>query len=312
MRRRELNNNKESLSIQYHHKMRLGFIGLGVMGVPMARNLSRHFPLTVWNRSPSKYALLEETGAKVATAESPVEVVAQSDVTFVMLFNALAFDSILTPDFYSALRGKTLVNTSSVGVEFNKFLAEKVHAAGGTFLEMPVSGSKVPAEQGQLVGLMAGDPEVADGIRPFVKPLIKSAVYCGPIGSGLKAKYAVNTLLITLTVGLSESVNLARAQGLDLEAFERVLEACPMASPYSKLKVAKIRNNDWSAQASLKDCYNSTQLIESAAAAAETRSPLMEACGKLYKEAMEAGLGEEDMISIVKTVGGDKKAGSRI
>ncbi|KAL3451348.1 putative NAD binding NADP oxidoreductase coenzyme F420-dependent [Aspergillus insuetus] len=292
--------------------MCFGFIGLGVMGVPMARNLGRHFPLTVWNRSPSKYALLKETGVQIAIGETPAKVVAQSDIIFVMLFNALAFDSILTPEFYHALRGKTLVNTSSVGVEFNKSLSEKIQAAGGTFLEMPVSGSKVPAEQGQLVGLMAGDPHVADRIRPFVKPLTKSAVYCGPIGSGLKAKYAVNTLLITLTVGLSESVNLARAQGLDLEAFEQVLEACPMASAYSKLKVAKIRDNDWSAQASLKDCYNSTQLIQSAAAAAETRSPLMEACGKLYKEAMDAGLGEEDMISILKTVGGDKKAGSSL
>ncbi|KAJ0415129.1 NAD(P)-binding protein [Aspergillus carlsbadensis] len=292
--------------------MRLGFIGLGVMGVPMARNLSRHFPLTVWNRSPSKYALLKETNAQIAIAETPSQVVAQSDITFVMLFNALAFDSILTPEFYTSLRGKTLVNTSSVGVEFNKSLSEKIQAAGGTFLEMPVSGSKVPAEQGQLVGLMAGDREAADRIRPFVKPLTKSGVYCGPIGSGLKAKYAVNTLLITLTVGLSESVNLARAQGLDLEAFEQVLEACPMASAYSKLKIAKIRDNDWSAQASLKDCYNSTQLIELAAAAAETRSPLMEVCGRLYKEGMEAGLGEEDMISIVKTVGGDKKAGSNL
>ncbi|KAL2793162.1 putative NAD binding NADP oxidoreductase coenzyme F420-dependent [Aspergillus keveii] len=290
--------------------MRLGFIGLGVMGVPMARNLSRHFPLTVWNRSPSRYAMLKDAGTQIAIAETPAKVVAQSDIIFVMLFNALAFGSILTSEFYHALRGKTLVNTSSVGADFNKSLSEKVQAAGGTFLEMPVSGSKVPAEQGQLVGLMAGDPDVADRIRPFVKPLTKSAVYCGPIGSGLKAKYAVNTLLITLTVGLSESVNLARAQGLDLEAFEQVLEACPMASAYSKLKVAKIRDNDWSAQASLKDCYNSTQLIQSAAATAETRSPLMEACGKLYKEAMEAGFGEEDMISIVKTVGGDKKEGS--
>jgi 3-hydroxyisobutyrate dehydrogenase-like beta-hydroxyacid dehydrogenase len=159
----------------------------------------------VWNRSPSKYALLKETGAQIAIAETPAKAVAQSDIIFVMLFNALALDSIFTPDFYNALRGKTLVNTSSVGVDFNKSLSEKAQAAGGTFLEMPVSGSKVPAEQGQLVGLMAGDPEVADRIRPFVKPLTKSAVYCGPVSSGLKAKYAVNTLLITLTVGLSES-----------------------------------------------------------------------------------------------------------
>ncbi|KAL2811421.1 putative NAD binding NADP oxidoreductase coenzyme F420-dependent [Aspergillus granulosus] len=290
--------------------MRLGFIGFGVMGVPMARNLARNFPLTVWNRSPSKHALLKETGAQFAISETPAKVIAQSDITFVMLFNASAIESILAPDFFHALRDKTLVNSSSIPVEFNEALAWRVRVAGGDFLEMPVSGSRVPAEQGQLVGLMAGDSQVADRIRPFVRPLTRSAVYCGPIGSGLKAKYAVNTLLITLTVGLSESVNLARAQDLDLKAFEQVLEACPMASAYSKLKAAKVRDEDWSAQASLKDCYNSTQLIESAAAAAGTRSPLMQLCGKLYKEAIETGLGEEDMISIAKTVG--KKAGHRL
>ncbi|KAL2831567.1 putative NAD binding NADP oxidoreductase coenzyme F420-dependent [Aspergillus cavernicola] len=281
--------------------MRLGFLGLGVMGVPMARNLCRKFPVTVWNRSPSKYSILEEAGARIGA--TPVKVVEQSDIIFVMLFNAPAIESILSADFKQALRGKTLVNTSSVPVEFSKSLAERIRDAGGDFLEMPVSGSKVPAEQGQLVGLMAGDPHVADRLRPFVEPLTRSAVYCGPIGSGLKAKYAVNTLLITLTVGLSESLNLARAQGLDLAAFEQVLEASPMASAYSKIKVPKIRNENWSPQASLKDCYNSTQLIESAAEAANTQSPLMHLCGKLYKEAMEAGLGEEDMIAVAKTVG---------
>ncbi|KAL2851157.1 hypothetical protein BJY01DRAFT_209292 [Aspergillus pseudoustus] len=283
--------------------MRLGFIGLGTMGVPMARNLARHFPLTVWNRSPSKYALLKEADTPISIAESPAKLVAQSDITFVMLFNAPAIESILTTDFFHALRGKTLVNSSTVPAEFNEELSDRVHAAGGDFLEMPVSGSKVPAEQGQLVGIMAGESQVADRIRPFVKPLTRSAIYCGPIGSGMKAKYAVNTLLVTLTAGLSESVNLARAQGIDLHAFEQVLEACPMASAYSKLKVAKIRKEDWSVQGSLKDCYNGMQLIESAAAAAGMRSPLMEVCGKVYKEAIEAGLGEEDMISIVKTVG---------
>lgn len=279
-------------------KMRVGFIGLGMMGTPMALRLSRKFPLTVWNRSSSKYPELTKAGATIG--ETPSQVVEQSDIVFTMLFNGPAIQSILSDDFRKALQGKLLVNTSSVSVEFSNFLANYVHEAGGRFIEMPVSGSKVPAEQGNLVGMMAGDRLACASIEDIVQPITCAAVYCGPIGSGLKTKYAVNLYLVTMTAGLAESMNLARAQGLDLQAFGRVLDAGPLASAYSKLKIAKMINQDWSPQAAMKDCYNSAQLIQSAVKAADTRSPLAQLCESLYGEAIESGLGEEDMIAVVK------------
>jgi 3-hydroxyisobutyrate dehydrogenase-like beta-hydroxyacid dehydrogenase len=282
--------------------MRLGFLGLGVMGTPMARNLAKKYPVMAWNRSPAKYASFKQTDA-VSFAETPVKVVQSSDIIFVMLFNAPAIQSILTTDFKRALSDKVLVNTSSVSVEFSEFLDQEIRKAGGQFVEMPVSGSKVPAEEGHLVGMMAGDPDLAKTIKPYVEPITRSAVYCGPIGSGLKTKYAINSLLIALTVGLAESMNLAKAQGLDLEAFGKVVAASPMASAYSHIKVSKMLSQDWSPQASLKDCYNSTQLIRSAAISANVKSPLMDVCGNLYAQAMESALGEEDMIAIAKKIG---------
>ncbi|KAH8803486.1 hypothetical protein F5884DRAFT_837310 [Xylogone sp. PMI_703] len=282
--------------------MRIGFLGLGVMGSPMALNLSRKFPLTVWNRSTSKYPPLIQAGAKVG--ETPSKVVEQSDIIFTMLFNETAFSSILDDDFKRSLRGKTLVNSSSVSVEFSQNLAAQVHQAGGDFIEMPVSGSKVPAEQGRLVGMMAGDYAVAERIKPFVAPMTSTAVYCGPIGSGLKTKYAVNVFLITVTAGLAEAMNLARAQSLNLEAFGQVVDAGPMSSAYSRLKIAKMLNQDWSAQATIKDCYNSTQLIQSAAKQANTLVPLVQICSSLYGQANQSGLGEEDMIAVAKVIAG--------
>lgn len=159
--------------------MRIGFLGLGVMGVPMARNLARKFPLTVWNRSPSKYSLLKESG--VIIGSTPANALQQSDIVFMMLFNAPAVQSILaTGDFQRALPGKFLVNTSSILAQSSKAFDEQVRRAGGTFVEMLVSGSKVPAEQGQLVGMMAGDRSVTEQIRPFVEPITRTAAYCGP------------------------------------------------------------------------------------------------------------------------------------
>ncbi|KAL0942018.1 nad-binding protein [Colletotrichum truncatum] len=278
--------------------MRIGFLGLGVMGTPMALNLARKFPVTVWNRSASKYPTLTEAGAK--TGETPAKVVEQSDVIFTMLFDGPALTSIFNDDFRAALRGKTLINTASVPVDISKYVADQVQKVGGDFIEMPVSGSKIPAEQGRLVGLMAGDPDIAERVRPCVEPLTAAAIYCGPIGFGLKTKYATNLFLNNMTAALAESFSLAKAQGLDLEAFGQVLDAGPMASAYSKIKVAKIVNGDWAPQASIKDCYNSTQLIVKATEDANVRAPYAELCRSVYKEAAETGLGEDDMIAVFK------------
>jgi len=280
------------------HATRVGFIGLGIMGTPMALNLARHFPITVWNRSASKYGALRDAGATVG--ETPSMVVKQSDVIFTMLYDGPTTQSILDEEFRQHLRGKTLINASSVTAEVSQDIARTVDEAGGDFIEMPVSGSRVPAEQGRLVSMLAGDPTVADRIKPILRPITEAAVYCGPIGSGLKTKYAVNHFLISMTAGLAESMNLARAQGLDLQAFGQVLNAGPMSSPYSKLKIEKMLNEDWTAQAAIKDCYNSTQLISSAAKSADTWSPLAQLCESLYGQAKEAGLGDEDMIALTK------------
>ncbi|CAG8930487.1 unnamed protein product [Penicillium salamii] len=281
--------------------MRVGFIGLGAMGLPMARNLSRKFALTVWNRNHSKYMML--SGAELSIAESPSMVVEQSDVTFIMLLNTAAIESVLDDDFKRALCGKVLVVTSSVTVAFSHWTAEQVHQAGGQYIEMPVSGSTVPAQQGQLVGMLAGDLVLVNRIRPVLEPITRCAIYCGPIGSGLKAKFAVNTFLITLTTGLAESVNLARAQGLDLRAFGQVLRFCPMASAYSDMKIGKLLNEDWAPQAAIDDCYAITKLIQSAASDVDTRSPLIDACAILLEEGKNASLGDEDIVAISKLLG---------
>ncbi|KAJ3497122.1 hypothetical protein NLG97_g2133 [Lecanicillium saksenae] len=276
--------------------MRVGFMGLGFMGTPMALNLSRHFRLTVWNRTAAKCDPFKATTA--AIADSPAAVLRQSDVIFTMLYNEAAYRAVLDKDFTNALRGKTIINTSSVSVAFSKYLDEQVREAGGRFLEMPVSGSRVPAEQGQLVGMLAGDRDEAQRVDPLLKTITKAAVYCGEIGMGLRTKYATNLYLITMTAGLAESMNLARAQGLDVNAFGEVLDAGPMASAYSKLKVAKMIAEDWSPQAAIADCYNLTELVQDAAGEVGAQTPLMTVCNTLYRDAVSRGFGGDDMIAI--------------
>lgn len=280
--------------------MRIGFLGLGRMGTPMALNLCKTYPTTVWNRTASKYPALTEAGAKIG--HTPAQVAQHSDLIFTMLFDAPAIQSVFDDGFKRAIRNKTIVNTSSVPVEFSQELERQILRAGGSYVEMPVSGSKVPAEQGKLVGMMAGDKAVCDRVRRHVQPLTCASIYCGPTGSGLKMKYAINAYLITMTAGLAESMSLAQAQGLDLDAFSEVLAAGPLASAYSRLKVDKVLARDWSAQAAIKDCYNSTQLIRAAAAEADSQSPLVGLCGELYSQAKASGMAEDDMIAVFKVL----------
>ncbi|KAM3501955.1 hypothetical protein MY11210_009218 [Beauveria gryllotalpidicola] len=283
--------------------MRVGFMGLGFMGTPMALNLAQKFQLTVWNRTAAKYEPFRSTSATIA--DSPAAVLRQSDVVFTMLFNEAAYRAVLDDDddFAAALRGKTIINTSSVSVAFSQYLDEQVRQAGGRFLEMPVSGSRVPAAQGQLVGMLAGDGAEARRVAPLLAAITKAAVYCGgAIGMGLRTKFATNLFLITMTAGLAESMNLARAQGLDVDAFGRVLDAGPMASAYSKLKVAKMIAEDWSPQAAVADCYNLTELVQEAAGEVGAQTPLMTVCNALYKDAVDRGFGGDDMIAIHKVM----------
>ncbi|TDZ15254.1 Glyoxylate/succinic semialdehyde reductase 1 [Colletotrichum orbiculare MAFF 240422] len=217
-----------------------------------------------------------------------------------MLFDGPALISVFNDDFRAALRGKTLVNTASVTVDVSNHVAEQVRNVGGDFIEIPVSGSKTPAELGRLVGLMAGDAGIAERIRPCVEPITSAAIYCSPIGYGLKTRCAVNLFLGNMTAALAESFGLAAAQGLDLEAFGQVLDAGPMASAYTKMKIAKLLGRDWSPQASVRDCHNSTELILKALREANATTPYAQLYNLVYSKAREAGLDEEDMIAVYK------------
>ncbi|OAA60030.1 3-hydroxyacid dehydrogenase/reductase [Cordyceps fumosorosea ARSEF 2679] len=284
--------------------MRVGFLGLGSMGTPMALNLAQHFPITVWNRTASKCDPFRSIPG-AAVADSPAAVARQSDVVFAMLYDDSACRTILSdPALTAALRGKTLINTSSVSVACNQLLAAHLHPAGCRFLEMPVSGSRVPAEQGKLVGMLAGgSKEDAERLAPLLGRVTAAAVHCGEeVGAGLRMKFATNLFLITMTAGLAEAMHLARAQGLDVEAFARVLDAGPMASAYSRLKVAKMVAEDWAPQAAIADCYNVTELVQGAAAEAGAETPLMTVCNGLYREAVSRGFGGDDMIAIHKVM----------
>jgi 3-hydroxyisobutyrate dehydrogenase len=282
----------------------VGFLGLGVMGQPMAANLARAgTSLLVWNRDPARTRPLAELGA--GGAPGPAEVLRQAEVVLLMLSDGAAIDQVLgrdTPAFAGNVAGRTLVQMGTTSPEYSAQLAADIGAAGGQYVEAPVSGSRGPAEAGELVVLLAGEPAAVARVAPLLKPLGRQLVECGPVPRALLMKLAVNTFLITMVTGLAEAYHLADRFGLDRERFAAVLEAGPMASRVSVRKAAKLVAGDYAVEAAMADVLKNNQLVAEAARRRQLASPLLDVCHALFDEAVAAGLGGQDMAAVLRSI----------
>jgi 3-hydroxyisobutyrate dehydrogenase len=283
---------------------RLGFVGLGLMGEPMAVNLARAgTPLVVWNRTPGKDVQLRALGAKVAM--SPGEVFDDCDMVFAMLADEAAIDAVVgrhSAEFDRRIEGHTFVHMGTTSPEYSAGLDAAVRAAGGRYVEAPVSGSRVPAQHGELVAMLAGERAAVESVRPWLAPMCRQSVVCGAVPNALSMKLAVNSYLITMVVGLAEAVQLARASGLDLQVLATVLDAGPMASNVSTVKLGKLLGGEFSAQASAADVLKNSRLVAASARAAGVASPLLEASRDLYTETVALGHGADDMIAVIRAL----------
>ncbi|WP_431037893.1 NAD(P)-dependent oxidoreductase [Streptomyces sp. P6-2-1] len=282
-----------------------GFVGLGVMGQPMALNLARSgTPLVVWNRTASRAEPPRAEGAEVASG--PAEVFERCGTVFLMLADEVATDAVLargTGEFASRVAGRTLVVTGTNAPAYARDLEADVRAAGGAYVEAPVSGSRVPAESGELVAMLAGRPEDVARIRPSLAPLCKETFVCGEAAPrALLMKLAVNLFLVATVTGLAESFHFATRQALDLPQFLAILEAGPLASPVSRMKSPKLLARDFAPQATIGDVLKNNRLIAEAAREAGAASPLLDACHALYGETYAGGFGREDMVAVLRAL----------
>lgn len=282
--------------------MLVGFLGLGVMGRPMALNLARAgTPLVVWSRTAARCTPLRDAGAAVAA--TPAEVFARADTVLLMLAHAQAIDAVLgrgTPAFGTQVSGRTVVHMGTTAPEHSRALGADVEAAGGRYAEAPVSGSRPPAERGELVAMLAGT--AAEEVRPLLKPMCHSTFVCGDVPNALLMKLAVNLYLITMVTGLAEAAHFARGHGLDQRMFESILAAGPMASTVSRAKAAKLVAGDFAVQASIENVLDNNRLVAAAARRAGLASPLLDVCHALYAEAAALGHDDEDMIAVLRAI----------
>jgi 3-hydroxyisobutyrate dehydrogenase len=284
--------------------MDVGFIGLGVMGQPMALNLAHaRTALVVWNRSADKCEPLRAAGASVAT--SPAEVFRQERVVILMLAGGAAIDSVLgrgTRDFGANVARHTIVQMGTTSPDYSRVLEADIRAAGGSYVEAPVSGSRKPAEDGQLVAMLAGEREAIEDVLPLLQPMCQKTIVCGSVPTALLTKLAVNLFLNTMVACLAEAVHFADRHGLDMQQFLAVLDAGPMASSVSRLKALKLVTGDFAVQASSSNVLENTRLIAEAARQSELASPLLDVCHTLYAETEALGHGQSDMVAVIRAI----------
>lgn len=288
--------------------MTLGFLGIGRMGLPIARNLIRGgTPLLVWNRTPGKCGPLVELGARqVVSIDALCQ---QATVVMLMLLDESALDAALgrgTPAFRTRVRGTTLVQLGTTSPAYSLALEQDIRQGGGHYVEASVSGSRVPAEQGRLVGMVAGHPDHVAIVLPLLKPVCSQVFQCGPVPGALRMKLAVNHYLIAMVTALAETVHAARSAGLDLALLRDILDAGPMASDVSRIKLEKLVTEDHSAQAAVRDVGTIARLIAEQARLAQAHAPIIEDCVKLYRAASEAGHQDLDMTAVVEAFGTGK------
>ena len=219
-------------------KPSIGFIGLGLMGEPMAANVLRAgYPLTVWNRTAAKTEKLSAQGAR--EGESPRDVAAQSDVLITMVSDPVALETVLwgANGALEGLRpGSLLVDSSTVSPMMARRVAEACNRRKVDFLDAPVTGGTWGAEKGELVFMVGGTAEALERARPVLSVMGTRIFHLGPNGAGQTVKLAMNLLLALEVQAFAEALALVTEAGLPPQDLVEVMQSSMGRAPLLDLK----------------------------------------------------------------------------
>lgn len=280
-------------------KSRIGWIGLGHMGVPMARNLiAAGYKLALYNRTPGK-----TDGLDASIASSPADLVRQSDIVITMLSDDASQESVLFGKegvFSAARTGLTVINMGTVSPQASRSTAQRLGEAGVDVLDAPVSGSVKPAQDGTLVILVGGDTGVLARCQPLFDILGKRTFHFGGHGQGSVAKLAINMMLGMTLEALAESVLFGEAGGLDRATLLEMIGETACASPIVKLKLPGLKSDSYPAAFPLKHMAKDFRLA--LAESAELRIPAGRATAASFAAAESQGLGDSDVMAVIQSL----------
>lgn len=286
---------------------RVAFLGLGIMGAPMAANLVRAgFEVTVWNRSTSRaMQFAGEHGAHPAS--SPADAADRADVTITMVVDAPDVEEVLFGPHGAAegMREGTLaIDMSTIAPSASVRIGERLAADGVRFLDAPVTGSRPRAEDGTLTIMAGGDAASFERARPVLDALGKLVVHVGPQGHGSMVKLLNNTTAAVNALAVAEALTAAQAAGVDTGALRQVMAAGSGGSAMLDLKAGPMLEHDFEPLFKLAHMLKDVRhcLTESERLGAQMQ--LAKLAESTYSEANQKGLGEQDFAAVVEVVRG--------
>ena len=285
--------------------MKVGVCGTGRMGGSIAERLiAVGHEVAVWNRDATKTKPLVAAGAKAVA--SPAALVEGCDVTIVMLLNDAATEAVYrgTNGLLSAkLNGKLVIDMSTIQPETMKSAGNAVTKAGGAFVECPVGGSKVPAKEGKLFGLVGGSDTDVARATPLLEQLCRRIEHVGPLGAGATLKLAVNLPLLVYWQALGESLTICKPLNLPPERLIDILtdtNGAPAAMKARGPAIAKALAGTPSGETAFgitgakKDLATAVQF----AASIHAELPVAKSALACFEEAEKDGLGEADATTV--------------
>ena len=280
---------------------RVGFLGLGTMGAPMAGNLARAgFPLLVWNRTASKVEPLLRLGAK--SGKSPAHVAAEADIVITMVSQPSDVEQVVSgPDGVAEgiKRGATLIDMSTVSPATSRTLAGAMAAKQAEFLDAPVVGSKGSATDGALVILVGGLPMTLERCRPALATMGKTIIHAGGVGAGSALKLATNLMLAHLAAGFAEGLLLVQHAGLDPARYLEVLEASTFRSPWYQTKGISMIKREFAAHFALKHMHKDLRLMDELGRDVKAALPITKAIEQLFAQSEASGRSDLDYSAIL-------------
>lgn len=286
---------------------KLGFLGLGLMGYPMARNLLRAgHEVALWSHTAEKARRLASSdGGKFC--ETPRAVAESADCIFLCVGDTgMSRKVILGPNglIEGAKRGTVIADASTISPSESRAIAQELAAKGVDFLDAPCTGSTPGAEGGTLTFMIGGGREVFEKTKPFFEPMGKSLYYCGGPGLGLQAKLSQNLILSNLLIAFNEGMVLATKGGVDPKLMLDILDNSAAKSGLISYKAPFVFRGDFQAAFSVKWMHKDIGLMLDSGRELDVPLLLTALTNQVFQASISGGHADEDICSTIKVLEG--------
>ncbi len=283
--------------------MKIGFIGLGIMGGRMAANLQKKgYELVVYNRTRQKADPLIAAGATWAATSADIASQVKTIITMLSKPDAVAETALLGHSgFLNALASNSLwIDCSTVNPSFSRLMAAEAHRRKIRFIDAPVAGSKIQAEQGQLLFFTGGDKSDIEEARPLLEAMGKAVYHIGGHGMGASMKMVNNVILAQAMMAFSEAIVLGEGLGIARDQLFNTLLSSPVTAPFLSMKRSKIEERKFDPEFPLQWMHKDLQLASDTAYEAEVALPMSNLAKEIYGLAVKNGLGGMDFSAVYK------------